>query len=239
MSKMELMQNIASGGQARQIDGERLKERFAKLLGALENSRTPSPDAAPQRSSLVSAGLNALTNAMQSKANDSSRLISNPTRMEDVDPSYLACAGGLPPPGTAVVGVFTMDVPDGQVARERFVEAAAANGGALDTMIVRFMRDKNYPNFGEFAQYLAEDVLAPGGTIAMPDDGSIEPEEFQKAAELTGATIVIPGRGNERIRGITIYEAGKEPVYDPSGGVSDGGFGTRGGCGSEAGVYRN
>jgi hypothetical protein len=236
MSNVELNKSIASGGQGRQIDGEKLKERFAKLLVALENSRTPSSDAAPQRSSLVSAGLNALTNAMQSKANDSSRLNSNPTRMEDVDPSHLACAGGLPPPGTAVVGVFAPDVQDGDAARARFLEAAAANGGTLDTMIIRFMNNKMFPNFGQFAEFLAEGVLAEGGTIAMPDDATIHPDEFQKAADLTGATVVIQGVGRER--GITIYEKGKEAVHEPNGGVSDGGFGLRGGCGSEAGVYR-
>jgi hypothetical protein len=241
MSRIELVKDIISQRVSQNGSGDELAKKFSMLLNVLEK-RAPAADVPAQRPSLLGAGLNALADGIRSKANDSSRPASNPF-MEGVGsspaarPLELACAGSPPPPGTAVVGVFTPDVLDGDAARARFVEAAAASPtGMLDTMIIRFMDNKKYPNFGQFAEYLAEGVLSKGGTIAMPDDATIHPDEFQNAADRTGATIVIQGVG--RVRGITIYEKDKDPVHEPNGGISDGGIGMRGACGSEAGVYR-
>ena len=118
--------------------------------------------------------------------------------------------------------------------RKIMADALEKNGGEpLDQIVIRHNLGGPFMGMPGLIQYsVQEKHIAEGGTFAMM--GAVyDPKQLQHFAD-ENPSIKIAYQDPRRPKGVTVYEHGKEPRFDPEGTISDGGFGKRS-CGTKPG----
>ena len=113
---------------------------------------------------------------------------------------------------------------------------ALNNNKPLDQIV--FTHNRGDPDFGilnVISLFKDSGFIAESGTFALKG-ASYDPMILQEAADRNPG-LKIAHQDPLQTKGVTVYEHGKKPRFDPKGSISDGGFGARGGCGTKPGYH--
>lgn len=142
----------------------------------------------------------------------------------------LACATG----STKGTGVIPIGKPGEHNLKAIMAENIAANGGEpLDQIVATHSQGNKLMGLpGLVSFYKQQKYIKDDSTFALLG-GYYHPKALQDVADKNpGMKFAFQQHNHEK--GVTVYEHGKEPRFDPEGSISDGGYGSRS-CGTKPG----